>query len=120
MSSIVLWVSDINRQAEFYSALLDAQIAEKSDEFCSVSNQENSVLLHLLPAQYRVTVGTLTPAQEEVAIKPIFSVSSIKESIARAQSKNVRTLGNLTRYNSAAYQDCIDPEGNVIQLIQSK
>jgi predicted enzyme related to lactoylglutathione lyase len=119
MSTIVLWVSDINRQAKFYSALLDAPIASESDEFCEVGDDRNSVLLHLLPAQFRVPSSGLAPAQEEVAIKPVFEVASIDEAIARATASEIRVSGNVARYGEASYQDCIDPEGNVIQISEA-
>lgn len=116
MSSIVLWVSDINRQANFYSALLGAPITSKSDDFCAVSDEKNSVLLHLLPEQYRVASGILSPAQEDVAIKPIFSVGSIDAAIEGATQHGIRVFGTVATYGETSYQDCIDPEGNVIQL----
>lgn len=116
MTTIVLWVSDINRQASFYSALLDAPISNKSDEFCAVGDERNSLLLHLLPEQYRVSSTGLAAAQEEVAIKPVFEVESIDEAIARAATHEIRVSGNVSTYGEASYQDCIDPEGNVIQL----
>lgn len=118
MTTIVLWVSDINRQANFYSALLDAPITDKSDEFCAVRNKKNSVLLHLLPEHYRAAGSALAPAQEEVAIKPVFEVESIDEAIARATAFELRVLGKEATYGEASYQDCIDPEGNVIQISQ--
>jgi predicted enzyme related to lactoylglutathione lyase len=120
MSTIVLWVSDINRQADFYSALLGAPIASKSDDFCAVGDEKNSVLLHLLPMLYRIEGSSPVPAQEEVAIKPIFAVASINEAIARATADEIRTLGEVKSYNSIAYLDCIDPEGNVIQLSEAQ
>ena len=116
MSTIVLWVSDINRQANFYSALLEAPIISKSDEFCAVGDEKNSVLLHLLPEQFRVQPGSLVPVQEEVAIKPVFTVASIEDAVARATINEIRTLGEAKSYNGIAYLDCIDPEGNVIQI----
>ena len=116
MSRIVLWVSDINRQADFYSALLSAPITSKSDDFCSVADEKNSVLLHLLPEQYRSSGSTPAPAQEDVAIKPIFAVDSLDSAIARATAHGARVLGSVATYGEASYQDCVDPEGNVIQL----
>ncbi len=118
MTSIVLWVSDIDRQANFYSVLLGASISDKSEEFCSVSDERNSVLLHLLPEQYRLSNTDLQPAQEEVAIKPIFEVASIDDALARVNAYGVRVSGAMATYGQASYQDCIDPEGNVIQLCQ--
>ena len=119
MSAIVLWVSDINRQADFYSALLAAPITSKTDDFCTVGDEKNSVLLHLLPMLYRIEGSSLVPAQEEVAIKPIFAVVSITEAIARATAHEIRALGEVKSYNGIAYLDCIDPEGNVIQISEA-
>ena len=116
MTSIVLWVSNIDRQANFYSALLAAPMRDKSDEFCAVGDETNEVLLHLLPEQYRVSSPDLLPAQEEVAIKPIFEVPSIDEAVVRATAFDLRVSGSVAQYGEASYQDCIDPEGNVIQL----
>jgi predicted enzyme related to lactoylglutathione lyase len=116
MSTVVLWVSDINREANFYSALLDAPLADQSAEFCAVRNEKNSVLLHLLPEQYRVPTGSLLPAQEEVAIKPVFAVASIETATARAASHEIRIMGDVKTYGDVSYLDCVDPEGNVIQI----
>jgi predicted enzyme related to lactoylglutathione lyase len=116
MSTIVLWVSDINRQADFYSALLGAPITSKSDEFCAVGDEANSVLLHLLPERFRFSGTALPPAQEEVAIKPVFRVADIQAAIDRASGNEIRILGEVRSYNGIAYLDCIDPEGNVIQI----
>ena len=119
MSTIVLWVSDINRQAKFYSALLDAPITSKGEEFCTVGNEKNSVLLHLLPEQYRVQPDSLVPAQEEVAIKPVFTVDSIEVATASIASHEIRTAGEVMAYGQFSYLDCIDPEGNVIQISEA-
>lgn len=116
MSTIVLWVSDINRQANFYSALLEAPKVDQSAEFCALRNEKNSVLLHLLSEKYRVETGSLIPAQQEVAIKPVFEVASIEAATARAALHNIRTLGDVKTYGDVSYLDCIDPEGNVIQI----
>ena len=119
MSTIVLWVSDINRQSDFYSALLGVPIVSKSDDFCTVGDEKNSVLLHLLPMLYRIEGSGIVPAQEEVAIKPIFTVVSIHEAVTRATAHEIRTLGEVKSHNAIAYLDCIDPEGNVIQISEA-
>ncbi|CAB4332539.1 unannotated protein [freshwater metagenome] len=120
MTTIVLWVSDINRQANFYSALLDAPIKNESEEFCEVGNERNSVLLHLLPEQFRVQPGSLVPVQEEVAIKPVFTVVSIEAATARTASQEIRITGEVKTYGEVSYLDCIDPEGNVIQISEAR
>lgn len=115
MSRIVLWVSDINHQAEFYSALLAAPISSSSPEFAEVSDGQNSVLIHLLPEQYR---SETSEARDEVAIKPIFNVADIDAALSRIKEFAARIGAERNIHGDIAYQDCIDPEGNVIQLSQ--
>ena len=117
MSRIVLWVSDINHQADFYSALFDTTPKSSTSEFSEISDGHNSVLLHALPEQYRTPAADIQ-VQEEVAIKPIFSVSSIEKAQSRVARFNVRFRSEKNTYGDMTYLDCIDPEGNVIQLSQ--
>jgi predicted enzyme related to lactoylglutathione lyase len=115
MSRIVLWVSDINHQADFYSALFDTTPKSSSAEFSEISDGQNAVLLHALPEQYR-TPSADVQLQDEVAIKPIFSVNNIDEAQSRVARFNVRYGSERNTYGDITYLDCIDPEGNVIQL----
>jgi len=118
MSRIVLWVADINHQAEFYSALLAAPISSSSPEFAEVSDGQNSVLIHLLPEQYRSETSETSETRDEVAIKPIFNVADIDAALSRIGEFAPRIGAERNIYGDIAYQDCIDPEGNVIQLSQ--
>jgi predicted enzyme related to lactoylglutathione lyase len=120
MSRIVLWVSDLNHQADFYSALLAAPISSGGPEFAEVSDGQNSVLIHLLPEQYRTTsnAGEVAEVREEAAIKPVFMVSDIDGAQSRVEKYGVRFGAEKSVYGQIAYLDCIDPEGNVIQLCE--
>ena len=120
MSRIVLWVSDLNHQAEFYSALLAAPISSGTSEFADVSDGQNSVLIHILPTEYRTSVnaGEVAQAREEAAIKPVFIVNDIDSARSRVEKFGVSFGSEKNMYGDLAYLDCIDPEGNVIQLSQ--
>jgi hypothetical protein len=120
MSRIVLWVSDLNHQAEFYAALLAAPISSGGPEFAEVSDGQNSVLIHLLSEQYRSSTkgGEAAEVREEAAIKPVFMVSDIDAARSRVEKYSVRFGSETNVYGDIAYLDCIDPEGNVIQLSQ--
>ncbi len=120
MSKIVLWVSDLNHQAEFYAALLAAPISSSGPEFAEVSDGQNSVLIHLLPEQYRTSIsaGEVAEVREEAAIKPVFKVSDIDDARSRVEKYSVRFGSEKNIYGDIVYLDCIDPEGNVIQLCQ--
>jgi predicted lactoylglutathione lyase len=53
MTTIVLWVSNLEKSVNFYKALFEDQHPYVSETFASVSNSNNEVLLHLLPEEYR-------------------------------------------------------------------
>jgi predicted enzyme related to lactoylglutathione lyase len=120
MSKIVLWVSDLNHQAEFYAALLAAPISSDGPEFAEVSDGQNSVLIHLLSEQYRALIpaGEVADVREEAAIKPVFTVSDIEGARSRVEKYGIRFGSEKNIYGDIVYLDCIDPEGNVIQLSQ--
>ncbi len=118
MSKIVLWVSDLAAQSDFYGKLLGAKVISSTDGFAELSSDTNSVLLHLLPAEYRTATPLEAglPAQEEVAIKPVFSVVSIAEAKLAVADTFARFGDTVATYGDYSYLDVIDPEGNVIQL----
>lgn len=115
MTSIVLWVSDLNKQSEFYSALLGADVTSSNADFASISNEQNKVLLHLLAEEFRAESAPVAPL-EEVAIKPIFSVANIEDARNRVKNFEAKFPSNISEYEGIQYLDCVDPEGNVIQL----
>ncbi|MEY4018931.1 MAG: hypothetical protein RLZZ590_231 [Actinomycetota bacterium] len=116
----MLWASDLAAQIEFYSQLLNVEPGFVGDGFAEVSSELNSVLLHVLPEEYRAVTpltAQLTP-QTEVAMKPVFTV----DDLAATERRIAGTLGTFSAgtisYGNFTYQDVVDPEGNVIQLQQ--
>ncbi len=120
MTKIVLWVSDLEAQSSFYSALLEASVGESSAGFRQIVSTANEVLLHQLPEQYRLQLplSQAALAQEEVAIKPVFQVSSIESARQRVTASYAQFAQHSNVYGEFTYQDLVDPEGNVIQLEQ--
>ena len=120
MSKIVLWASDVRNQAVFYSRLFDVEVPQIEANFASVSDGMNSVLLHGLPAEYASETSLTSPlaAQDDVAIKPVFTVSSIDAAVSRIAGTLAVIDPQRARYESYEYQDVIDPEGNRIQIQQ--
>ena len=115
VSTIVLWVSDMELQREFYSALFDTTPRNSSSEFSEVSDNQNCVLLHLLAEPFRIFPDDVR-VQDEVAIKPVFVVKDIDKAQSRIASFKVNFGSERMNYGDFTYLDCIDPEGNVIQL----
>jgi predicted enzyme related to lactoylglutathione lyase len=121
MSKIVLWVSDLSAMASFYAALFNVDEPTIGDGFGEVTDGTNSVLLHALPEQYAAQVpltGQL-PVQDEAAIKPVFTVLSIDQAVARIAHTFGTASATSSTYGNFTYRDVIDPEGNVIQLQQA-
>ena len=115
MTTVVIWVSNLERSIKFYQALFDAKHPVVTEEFASVSGNGNEVLLHLLPEEYRSepTLG------EDNPIKPVFEVMSIDKAKLAAGSNGGRIKSEITEHGSWKYADGNDPDGNVIQVRES-
>ena len=112
MTRVVIWVSDLNRSAEFYKDLFGTSSAYFAETFASVSNADNEVLLHLLPEQYRGEPS----AGEDNPIKPVFTVQSIDQAKAVALKHGVSFKNESIIHGSSEYLDGKDPDGHVIQV----
>ena len=122
MSSIVLWVSDLQAQEDFYSRLFGVPVVGSTNGFVEVSDGKNSVLLHQLATEYQVPTPLTQKlgAISEAAIKPIFTVASIKESKARTSETFATFATDSLTHGEFIYVDITDPEGNVIQIRENK
>ncbi len=120
MSKVVLWISDLEAQINFYSNLLGLTVGMRDEGFVDLSNAANSVLLHELPVEYRAPVPLIEqlPAQDEVAIKPVFLVDDLESARARVKDSLATFPRDEVTHGTAKYLDVVDPEGNVIQLEQ--
>lgn len=117
MSTTVLFVEDLARSANFYAALLSADLLEQSDTFVRVASDSSEVLIHKVPGS--VPDETYVP-REEVAIKPVYFVGSIDAARAAVAHLGGRVYdaSSVATYGNVHYCDAVDPEGNVIQLAE--
>lgn len=120
MTSIVLWVENLEAAADFYAALLGGEKLRSSDEFVNVSSRLNSVLLHKVPEHYAVGVTVPPMIREDSVMKPVFEVENIqvaRQAVANT-SGQIKSSDTEQNYDGVVYCDGFDPEGNVIQLSQ--
>ena len=112
MTTVVLWVSDLDRSVTFYSALFEDNSPYRTEGFASVSGFGNEVLLHLLPEEYRSepTLG------EDNPIKPVFDVQSLDKARLAAGRSGGRIKSEIMEHNNWSYADGNDPDGNIIQV----
>ena len=112
MTTIVLWVANLEKSANFYKALFEDNAPYISETFASVSNNDNEVLLHLLPEEYRgePSIG------EDNPIKPVFNVKSIELAKLAAGRTGGSFQGQAFEHEPWRYLDGKDPDGHVIQI----
>jgi predicted enzyme related to lactoylglutathione lyase len=112
MSTVVIWVSDLEKSVNFYAALFEDNAPFRSLEFASVHGLGNEVLIHLLPEHYRSepTLGESNP------IKPVFEVQSIDKARLAAGRTGGKIKSEVTEHNNWTYADGNDPDGNIIQV----
>jgi predicted enzyme related to lactoylglutathione lyase len=119
--NLVIFAVDVNKVAAFYQAVLGVSPRpnpgdNKEDLRLCRANEE--ILIHSIPAHIAKTIKVQSPPipRDESAMKPIFDVESLAESLAQVSNNGgvvtemAFTLDGLTRH------DVLDPEGNVIQL----
>jgi predicted enzyme related to lactoylglutathione lyase len=115
MTAVVIWVSDLERSVNFYSALFEDNSPYRSAEFASVTGLGNEVIIHLLPEKHRSepTLG------EDNPIKPVFDVHSIDKARLAAGRTGGRIRSEVSEHNNWTYADGNDPDGNIIQVRES-
>ena len=121
MANLVIFAVDVNKVAAFYQAVIGVSPCpnsgdNKKDLRLCKANEE--ILIHSIPSHIAKTISVQSPPspREDSAMKPIFDVESLTESLVQVSSnggvvtKMTFTLDGQTRH------DVLDPEGNVIQL----
>lgn len=124
MVNLVIFAVDVNKVAAFYQAVIGVSPCpnpgdNKKDLRLCKANEE--ILIHSIPMHIAKTFTVQSPPspRDDIAMKPIFEVDSLAESLAQVSNyggvvtKMTFTLDGQTRH------DVLDPEGNVIQLRSS-
>ena len=116
MTRVVIWVSDLDKSVLFYRDLFEEATIYQVESFASVSNEDNEVLLHLAPEQFRgeVSIGENNP------IKPVFKVQSLENARAVAAHHKVEFQSDSVTHGTIEYLDGKDPDGHVIQVAVTK
>ncbi len=124
MANLVIFAVDVNKVAAFYKAVIGVSPCpnpgdSKKDLRLCKANEE--ILIHSIPLDIAKTITVQSPPspREDSAMKPIFEVDSMSESLAQV-SKNGGVVTEMTfTLDGQTRHDVLDPEGNVIQLRSS-
>jgi predicted enzyme related to lactoylglutathione lyase len=117
-TAAVLYVGDIARMRAFYEQCFGLTTLDRDDGYVGLTS--GSWLLTLV--QSRDAAPTTNPPQRRAntAVKLAFEVLSINDlrAVVSDLGGQVSPPDSEWEFRSATHCDCLDPEGNVVQLIQ--
>ena len=116
----MLYVKDLARMREFYEgALRSASInTEWTDTWALLNAGGTKFALHAIPATSGDGIEISSPpaVREYSPVKLVFVVEDVPFERARLQAKGVAILQRGWQ-DAAESCDCVDPEGNVFQIV---
>ncbi len=120
VAQAVLYVGDLDRMHAFYARCFGLTVADQGRGYVGLSSR--SWLLTLVASDLALPTTSPPPRREETPIKLAFDVTSIE-----ALRPVIASLGGQVsphdaewEFRAALHCDCLDPEGNVVQLVQSE
>ena len=119
----MIYVQRLDLMRAFYVTCLGLEVVDQDDTTAMLRNQEWTVHLVTVPAAIAASIERSDPPRRraETPLKPVFDVAGIealRERIAELGGEldppeRRRSFGGVLRL------DALDPEGNVIQLLEA-
>jgi predicted enzyme related to lactoylglutathione lyase len=122
-SAAVIYVKDLPRMRSFYGACFQMDVVDNAHDYSVLESESLTLSLVRMPERIAATILLSVPParRESVPIKLGFGVDSIE-----ALRPLLAELGGVVDPSSSQWEfrggihcDAIDPEGNVIQLVQA-
>ncbi len=115
LKQVMLFVKDLHSVETFYTDLVGFHPIESTRSAGWVEFVEG-LSLHAIPDEYASEIVIASPPEvrEETPWKPIFIADELEAICAKLEAAGVC----LKRYRWGA-ADCVDPEGNVLQIRSS-
>jgi catechol 2,3-dioxygenase-like lactoylglutathione lyase family enzyme len=119
LATVMVFVKDVTRMRAFYRDVLGLSIVENLPGWVKFDAGGAGFALYAIPAAYAASIEITDPprTRSETPIKYAFRVRDLAAARARVveahgQAGDPRTSGG------GSSCDCIDPEGNVFQLVE--
>lgn len=116
----VMYVKDLGRMIEFYTALGLTLEGAQSGDFAVLTGPHCELSLVQVPKDIAARIAITSPPQprETTPIKLVFVVASIERVLERTRvlGGNITDGSSRWHFRGHAIQGAIDPEGNVYQL----
>jgi predicted enzyme related to lactoylglutathione lyase len=123
VAAAVVYVKDLPRMRTFYEKCFSlAAAAPANDEFCVLTSVDWELSLVAVPEAVAVKLVVSDPPERrtETPLKLAFDVGSIEElrPILMVHGGQPGPAESAWEFRGHWYLDCLDPEGNVVQLRQ--
>jgi predicted enzyme related to lactoylglutathione lyase len=119
-AAAVIYVADLETMREFYQQCFQLATVDGGPGYYGLKSE--SWLLTLVQSAEAKSVPSPAPRRAATPIKLGFEVNSIDalRPIVASLGGQVSPADSEWEFRNALHCDCLDPEGNVISLIQSR
>jgi predicted enzyme related to lactoylglutathione lyase len=122
-AAAVLYVKDLNLMRAFYETCFGMSAVESSgDDFCVLASTDWDLSLVTMPVAVGAAIVITVPPgrREDSPVKLAFEVASIEGlySVITGTGGQIDPLEPAWEFRGHWHVDCLDPEGNVVQLRQ--
>jgi predicted enzyme related to lactoylglutathione lyase len=121
-AAAVLYVKGLKRMQSFYQACFNMHVGDEAGEYCVLESGSLTLSLVVVPDRIAATIDVAAPPvrREWVPIKLAFAVESIERLRTRVADLggSVDPATTQWEYRGSIHCDGLDPEGNVIQLLE--
>ena len=117
----ILWVENFVAMREFYSRVLDLNVADEQDSegWIQFLVGDGRFAFHAIPPEYLTDSGDAPEptARWDSPVKNVFYVRDLKDALVRLANHDVKRAPG--GFPGEDYVDFLDPEGNVFQISQA-
>ena len=118
MAEAVVYVWDLERMTAFYEGCVGLRPAESGRGYRGLTSDDWTLWLVAGDSPQASRGSSPTPRRSATPIKLVFGVPSIAEAGARAADLGGSIDGRHWKFDGVHRRDGVDPEGNVIQLVE--
>lgn len=115
----VIYIGDLQRMRQFYEACFGWSVIDEGHRYCGMQSHAGLVTF-VETADARVEASP-APRRSATAIKLVVQVADIDDATVDivALGGRIDPADSAWTFRGITHRDAIDPEGNVVQLVQS-
>jgi len=120
-AGILIYAKNLAGVSAFYEAVLGARVLHADLDHRVLQSADVQIILHVVPEPYRDSIQIEVPPvpREEQAIKPFFTVQSLRVAEEAVEKLGGRVHGPIWPGPGISVRNVCDPEGNTIHLRES-